>query len=41
MEELETANASEKEKADELARLDEERRKEGLKVEVRDAKKSL
>lgn len=35
MAELESANASEKEKADELARLDEERRKEGLQVEVR------
>lgn len=35
MAELESANASSKEVADELARLDEDRRKEGLKIEVR------
>lgn len=34
MAELEAANASSKEVADELARLDEERRTEGLQVEV-------
>lgn len=35
MAELEAANASSKEVADELARLDEERTREGLQVEVR------